>query len=175
MASGRTCLFFPKGFDSDERVAFETPDHQTWRALVGESKGAQWHFGVSARASEAMEFTLSLNSHVVFTDNGQDPWMADDRQHRARRRIGKNWWNDKWRDLLMATMSWIAGGQDIIRVPCGGGLSFTVSRLPLIFESPFSYRAEEEPPEGVGGTGDEHNDDSEDDLGDGEFEADSAS
>lgn len=175
MASSRRCLFFPKGFSSDERVAFETPDHQSWRALVGESKGAQWHFGVSARVSDTMGFALALNSHVVFTDNGRDPWTADERQHRARRRIGKNWWNDKWRDLLMATMYWIAGGQELIRVPCGGELSLGVARLPLIFESPFSYRAEEEQPEGTGGMGDERNDDMEDEFGDDELELDSGS
>jgi hypothetical protein len=175
MASGRRCLFFPKGFGLDERVAFETPDHRSWRALVGESKGAQWHFGVSARVSDTMGFTLALNSHVVFTDNGRDPWAADERQHRARRRIGKNWWNDKWRDLLMATMYWIAEGQEIIRVPCGGELSSAVSRLPLIFESPFSYSTEEEQSVRTGDTGDERNDDMEDDFGDDESELDSGS
>ena len=61
---------------------------------------------------------------------------------RVRRRLTKSWWNDKWRDLLLAGMNWVAEGAASISIAAGDEV-FSVSSLPLAMETAKSYRAAE--------------------------------
>ena|SRR2546428_10712277 len=56
--------------------------------------------------------------------------------HRARRSQCKQWWNDDWRDRLLATMTWLSQGAPIIALPLGTSTFAMVPIRPLAFESP---------------------------------------
>jgi hypothetical protein len=71
----------------------------------------RWHFAVSARAAVHPEPVLMLRSHVLFSDDGLKLWESAAHMHRARRSQCKNWWNDDWRDRLLATMTGLADGE----------------------------------------------------------------
>ena len=61
--------------------------------------------------------------------------------HRTRRSVCKNWWNDRWRDLVLASMFWLAqkqGSNELI-ITLSPDANLRVSIKPTIFESPISY------------------------------------
>jgi hypothetical protein len=138
--ANRLCLFFPSGLLADEKVYFNLGSRHSWRAMMGEHRGSRWHFGLSARGRQLHGLGLSMTSHIVFTNDGAHPWVEVDRQHAARRRLGRMWWNDKWRDLLIASMTWIAGDDDFIAVPSGTAEPIIVARLPTAYVSPVTYK-----------------------------------
>ena len=56
--------------------------------------------------------------------------------HRARRTQCKNWWNDDWRDRLIASIAWLADSQTSIALPLGNSVHAEVSARPVEFTSP---------------------------------------
>jgi hypothetical protein len=68
------------------------------------------------------------------------------RQHSARRNQCKNWYNDDWLGRILATMSFLAEGKDEFAVPLSAKESLAARRLPVMFESPVSFKVVEELP-----------------------------
>ncbi|MEN6604302.1 MAG: hypothetical protein ABFD86_17975, partial [Bryobacteraceae bacterium] len=66
-------------------------------------------------------------------------WDSKEATAKARRNQCKNWWNDDWRDRLLATMSHLAEDGETVRIPLAGSAVFTLSKFPILFESPVSY------------------------------------
>jgi hypothetical protein len=50
----------------------------------------------------------------------------------------KNWWNDDWRDRMLAFMEWLTEGQDNLYIPLGGE-SLGISARPFTVSSPVTY------------------------------------
>jgi hypothetical protein len=152
MANKRRCLFFPVNL-APNRVHFATPDITSWRSLTGVSRGAYWHFGMTAYVRDFGGLNLAIGSHVVSSDDGITPWSSDTAQHRARRRIAKNWWNDRWRDLLLAAASWMAEDGEAISFEVAAGEQLEIAATPKIVEAPFRF--EHDPSSAVGARTDE--------------------
>jgi hypothetical protein len=85
-----------------------------------------------------------IKGHVVFSDDGSTIWTSNDKLHRARRSQCKNWWNDEWRDRILATMTHLNGAEKKIVVPLGNCVSFGIEPNPVPFMSPVSYSVSEE-------------------------------
>lgn len=54
---------------------------------------------------------------MIFSDDGATPLPSPTRQHALRRSFCRNWWNARWRDLLLAMLKYIAAGTDTISLP----------------------------------------------------------
>jgi hypothetical protein len=80
-----------------------------------------------------------MKPHVVFSDDGREIWSNKPRLHRARRSQCKDWWNDKWRDLIAASVSWLANEDTAIVLPVGPVETLRISTTPVQVESPISY------------------------------------
>jgi hypothetical protein len=121
---------------------------QAHRSVVGFkttlSGKRYWHFGIQGKAVFRPEPVLVVKGHVLFSNDGKTLWTSADRLHRARRSQCKNWWNDEWRDRILATMSHLGGEQGTIFVPLGTDISFQINPSPLAFLSPVSYVASDE-------------------------------
>src|SRR6266481_7855224 len=61
-----------------------------------------------------------------------------------RRRLTKSWWNDVWRDRLLAAMHFIANGDPAIAGAAGHD-AFHISTRPLLADVPVSYDATDPP------------------------------
>jgi hypothetical protein len=70
--------------------------------------------------------------------------MPGDKTHKRRRRLTKSWWNNVWRDRLVAAMHFLANGNPGIIVPAGND-TFHISTWPLVVEVPVSYDATDPP------------------------------
>jgi len=163
MGSGQLCFYFKSGTVTDDSIDFVNSDgKKSWRGVVGfKSIGKDkmkriWHFGVSAKPIIRPETLFVVKTHVLFSDDGTTLWTNKDKMGRARRNQCRNWWNDDWRDRLLATMSHLANAESPVSFSLGSDITFTLAKLPALFESPVTYNLAEPVPK--------------DDLSDYEFE-----
>ena len=110
------------------------------RRLVGRSETRQiyWHFAVSGTVSIANPRHFALRPHVVFTQDGKTPLESKARAARLRKGFCKNWWNDRWRDLLRAFVSVLADGKEDFSISLGGDAVALIAASPISFDIPLS-------------------------------------
>lgn len=142
MANQKLCCAFPKGLIEDDKAHFVDGERRSWRTVVGKYKAATWHLGVSAKVLQFPDHVMGVKPHVVFSDDGKTLWPDHEKQHKARRRACKSWWNDRWRDLLLATMSWAADGKGVVDISVGTKTRVAVESAPLALDHPMSLLAE---------------------------------
>jgi hypothetical protein len=150
MANKQCCFYFPGDLVKDDFVEFFTPDGQkTWRGVVGfktlaKGRVRHWHYGITGKPIMRPETLFVVKGHILFSDDRKTLWDSKDATAKARRNQCRNWWNDDWRDRLLATMSFLAGDEERIRIALGSEESFTLQRFPILFESPVSYMSPKE-------------------------------
>ncbi len=155
LSGGAKYHWFKKDLVEDDKVFFvNAAGEKNWRQMVGfkslmakegECRIRNWHFGISAK-SRLWPFTgLAVRAHVAFTENDV-LYDSKARQHSARRNQCKNWYNDDWLGRILAAMSFLAEGKDEFTVPLSAKESLAVRRLPVMFESPVSFKVVEELP-----------------------------
>lgn len=152
LSSRRRTLWFPSGSVSPNGVAFTGTDgKRADRQLYGFKsvgpKGAKYkrhyHYGLEAQILTYPDLILALKSHVIFTKDGSMPLRDPAFQHRARRSQCKAWWNDRWRDLLFASMAALTGEKDDLTLPLSEKTNASISTRPLELISPVSYLDED--------------------------------
>jgi hypothetical protein len=108
-----------------------------YRVLVGKAKELTWHFAVSAKIRAWHPRRIHLIPHVLFSPDGVTP-LVDQKQ--LRRRHCKLWWNDKWRDLMLAFIGELFGrGCDHWKVCLGGGATMELKATLMRIRMPVSY------------------------------------
>jgi len=153
LSNNAKCAFFLKPPTQDALyasfTALDASDAE--RALTGfwtrpgkEEGGPRqkhyWHFAVQAHARLSPEPIYRISTHVVFSDNGTTAWTSAKRMHVSRRRQCKNWYNDTWRDRLLASMAKLAAeGAKSIAIPVSADENVVVSIRPLTFNSPVTF------------------------------------
>ena len=154
LANGLRAWFFKHRHLEKNKAYFTTlSGRRTYRQLVGlkskrnadgtKVRDGYWHYAVSASPQLRPFPRVVLRHHVVFTDDGQSPWKKVDRMHKARRRVCKNWWNQEWRDRLLAFCAQIGMGRKEL-VIATGGLYIHAIMMPMRFTSPWTYFADDE-------------------------------
>jgi hypothetical protein len=107
--------------------------------LVGKQKEKQWHFGISGSAKMFPERAFLINSHIWFTSDGTNLIPESSKQHSARRKQGKNWWNNDWRSKTVAFMQFLAEQDEKIVLDLGSEEYARISTSPIMFTSSVSY------------------------------------
>jgi hypothetical protein len=139
LANNRKCYYFHNNFGFG-KVYFTGVDNRIkWRYLVGRRKDNFWHFALQGKAILHPIPAYIVKSHVMFSDDGLHIWDSDKRLHRARRSWCRNWWNDTWRDRLLASTSLLSNSQSDLEISVGNGVSIRISTTPAGFTSPVSY------------------------------------
>lgn len=150
MSSKAKCFYFQSGVVPEDTLYFAgvtgKPAHRGIIGFKTMMSGAKryWHFGVQGKPVLRPEPMFVIKGHVVFSDDGSTIWTSNDKLHRARRSQCKNWWNDEWRDRILATMTHLNGAEKKIVVPLGNCVSFGIEPKPVPFMSPVSYSVSEE-------------------------------
>lgn len=140
-ASGAVAWFPPKGLIEGDRVAFSDQAGKRRRKnLVGWSERRQvhWHFAVELKPTFGRLPRMVARAHVVFTTDGKTLVDSKERMHAMRRRFCKSWWNDRWRDLLLAFSSWLSDSAGTISLPVGSSAAFVLGGSPIVMLSPVS-------------------------------------
>jgi len=143
LANGKKAWFPVDRYTEKNTTIFTGMDGMTRRRkLVGYSKkrAVFWHLAVAAYPFIGFEPYLLLRSHVPFSDDGKTPLASDKKMHSLRRSFCRNWWNDRWRDLLLAYTSQVSDKDNTILLSVGSDQELLVSTQPQIFESPVSIQ-----------------------------------
>lgn len=127
--------------------------------LVGTSRKKIWHYGISVFPKYFPVLGYGFKSHIFFSIDGKTFLESKNSQHKARRRLGRNWWNFHWREKLHAMMQYL-GDFENIELAVGSEETIVVSNQSLTFHSQVSY---EEPSSAVSDTADENYEDEFDD------------
>jgi len=142
MATKHGAMFFPLEITRAGKIDYvNLHGKRTYRKVVGEKKRPKryWHFAMSARPLLAPAPVFSLRLHVTFSDNGHTIWDSASKLHSARRSQCKNWWNEQWRDRMLATLQFLANGATTIVVPLSSTQQVHVDPAPVRFQSPVSF------------------------------------
>jgi hypothetical protein len=151
LSDHRFCGSLRQNQVKDDKIIYTGIDGKNaWRNIIGyktmtRAKGPSWvrfwHSAVQAKAQFFPVLAYLITNHVVFSEDGQNLWESPERQHSARRSQCKNWWNDDWRDRMLAMITWLAEGSDRITIECGGDF-IEVSPRPLTFNSPLRFSSQ---------------------------------
>lgn len=142
MATRHGAMFFPLSATRHGKIDYVDVDgKRTYRKVVGEKKRPKryWHFAISTRPLLEPAPMYSLRLHVTFSDDGYKIWDSASKLHSARRSQCKNWWNDQWRDRMLATLQHLASGQSTIVIPVSSQQNVRADAAPLRFTSPVSF------------------------------------
>lgn len=129
LANRASCWFLKHGFEVANRVRYEDfKGVERHKLLVGRSprRKVYWHFSIEARPNPS-DGSFRIIPHVVFSEDGITPFPAPERQHALRRGFCRNWWNARWRDLLTAALSHLAGGSNELALPVSKNAAIKVS------------------------------------------------
>jgi len=141
MADNSVAWFFPKDLIEKDTAYFV--DHlgkRRRKAMVGrsEKRGVYWHLGFIAKPVVNDKPHFVMKAAIIFTLDGKTPLDSVEKMHRLRRGFCRNWWNDQWRNLMLAYVAWIAENVSVITLPMGDFASATVDASPMQFTSPIS-------------------------------------
>ncbi len=149
LSSRRKTVWFPSNLTPNNTVCFDGVDgkkcrrdlcgYRTITKLTGERYRRHWHFGLEAVPVLYPFPVLALKSHVVFTLDGKHIMGDAKTQHRARRGQCKQWWNDKWRDLMLAAVTYMTQGATTLLLPVNPDSRLVMEWRPLKFRSSCSY------------------------------------
>lgn len=141
-ASGPRGWFVPDGL-IPKSVKMTLPDgHKVDRVLSGKFKERRWHLCLVAQPKLWPNGLYRVHANVAVTTDGRTPLPGEQLQ-RIRLRLTRSWFNDKWRDMLLAAMGWLADGGDKLDLGAAGE-RLSVASLPITFDFPVSFVAEED-------------------------------
>lgn len=175
LANGSKCIYPTKVQLGDGVVSFQgTSGKKASRNLIGyktvkataseDEYRRLWHFGLSAAPLVHPTPAFAMKAHVVFTKDGS--LVLDNKRllHSARRSQCKDWWNDDWRDRMLAAMAWLSSGNSEISISVGTDSFVTIATEPIGFNSPVSYRDPDTELDVLDEMADEEEDDDDDHL-----------
>ncbi|HEX3116357.1 MAG TPA: hypothetical protein VHQ48_12820 [Bradyrhizobium sp.] len=142
--SGQLAWFLPDQLIEGNKVTFvDDAGKRRRKQLVGWSEKRQiyWHAAFEGRPVAGDPSRLVLRPHVIFTADGKNPIFSKQRMHVLRRSFCKSWWNDRWRDLLIA-FALVIGESEEIRL-CVGPTEFLSFGMPMRIDSRWVPEIEE--------------------------------
>ena len=140
-ASGKVGWAFPDQLVSGRVKAQITADLSVDRLLSGKFKDRRWHLCLVATPRVWPEPLFRVHANIALSENGREALPGQD-MHRLRRRLTRSWWNDKWRDVLLAGMHWLAESKPTLSIAAGTE-PFELAAVPRQVEFGVSYAAEE--------------------------------
>jgi hypothetical protein len=150
LSQKKVCYWLNKDFLPNNEASFKGIDGKIHtRGLVGfktmtaNKEGVKakryWHFAIQGLPTFEPDEGIILKTHVVFTQDGKNLFDSDSYQHSARRNQGKNWWNDEWRDRVLAMLSFLAEGRDEFCIDLAKDVRFVFSTSAVRFVSNITY------------------------------------
>jgi TIR domain len=141
-------FYFEKDKIPNDRIFFEGVNgKRSYRDVVGYAtkRGVlrYWHYAISGKPELSPYPHIVIRGHVLFSDSGAALWTDSDKSAKARRNQCKGWWNDEWRDRMLAVMSQLCGKNSFIEIPMSSDKTVTLRGYPDTFECPVSYVGEQ--------------------------------
>jgi len=148
LSGGVEAFYFTDGLAPNNLIEFTDSHGKRRRSSIGYRnikqadetlKKRYWHLAIEAKFIRMPHNAFAIRTHVAFSDDACILWDNPKRMHSARRRQCKNWFNGKWRDMMLCAIGWLAHGQSEILLDVGSDVQVKLSAVPEIFHSPVSY------------------------------------
>jgi len=139
LATKSNCYFFPKGLVEKDSSTVNYHNRKKTKKLVGKFRGGFWHFAVSFRAKLRPIVCYSLQSHILFSDDGKHVWEDKAALHSARRTKGRRWFNEEWRDQLFAFLQALAEGDPVLSIDMNSDFTLEMHPFTATYFSGFGY------------------------------------
>lgn len=102
-------------------------------------KTYRWHFGLLPAVDLRVHNAIALTPKAIISlrynaADGELPVPIDDKK--VLRKLG--WWNQHWRQKLLAMISWLADGQAELVIPAGGQ-SLVLAGVPRAHDSAMTF------------------------------------
>lgn len=113
--------------------------HQSGRRqIVGKSdkRGVFWHYAICGNVRTIPVHHVRISASLIFSENGMDSINDHRKAHRLRRSFAKSWRNARWRDMMLAFLSWISGDKNELIVPVSSKRFIYLALPPISFFSP---------------------------------------
>lgn len=139
LSNKKLAWFFEHEALENDRVMWVDAKGKTRRKnLVGFSptKSVYWHLAIELKPTLWPNPIVVVKLHVVFSTNGRSPLGDAAKMHALRRRFCKSWWNENWRDLLLAAIFELSDGTHQLFGDDTDEL--IVSSVPVAVTAPFS-------------------------------------
>lgn len=104
MSNKRLAYFLPK-YDNHRRIVYTYPFStiKKSKSILGKFEDiGTWHYAISIQTILFPFVGFSIKSHILFTSDGFKIIDDDKKLHSYRRRKGKRFFNEQWRDLQLA-------------------------------------------------------------------------
>jgi hypothetical protein len=142
MANKKIAYFYTPANLHSWKVKFEYPfrtkKKNKTKNIIGKHKNlGKWHFAISMKPILEPEIAFSLKSHITFTEDGFKVWQNNkgeidtDKIHSQRRAKGKRFFNEEWRDMLLAFLNGLKQGEKIEILLCDN----FVLEMPVMTET----------------------------------------
>lgn len=137
-ASGEVGWFFPDDLIPKNKAEYIDKEGKVRRRVMsGKYRKLRWHtcLIVKPRIWPIPIYRVLVN--VVLSEDGKTP-LPGDKTHRKRKKVTRSWWNDIWRDRMLAAMAFLADGKPDLEFGAGNE-AFGVSTLPITVDLPVSF------------------------------------
>lgn len=138
--SSKLVFFFDTKKDGatlHKRVSLKSLGHNSMQ-LSGKTGILTWHYGLSGQAFLYPYPAYFLNAHLIFKENGN--LINKKRQHKRRRKKGKDLYNKQWRNLMLAAMLELSEEESGLVIPTGGDTPIKIANQPSSFTSSIGYQ-----------------------------------
>ena len=143
-ANGEIGWFFPDGLIEGGKVIFDGPDNRKIRRVMsGKCKALRWHVCLIAKPRVWPSLVYRVHVNVVLSEDGHKP-LSGDKTHKKRKRLTRSWWNNIWRDRMIAAMHYLSEGKNYIPLQIGHE-QFSIATMPISMKIPVSYDANDAP------------------------------
>lgn len=131
MSNKRFAYYLPI-YDKIQKIKFTYPYSSASakpksKTILGKYEEiGNWHYAVSVQPMTFPFVGFSVKSHLLFSSDGFEIIPDDKKQHSYRRKKGKRFFNEEWRDLYLAFIARLADYE--------GRIKISVNRDEKIFE-----------------------------------------
>ncbi len=148
MSGKSLCYFFTKDkvsikarkWQIKNKVHILYPNgYRKTKNILGKYLNGYWHFGISSRAKLFPYPCFNLKSHILFSDNGVTIWDDPRRLHSSRRQKGKTWFNEQWRDQMMAFIAAMQTQNNSLSIPLNNQFPLKMPLYTVQMESTYGY------------------------------------
>lgn len=145
MANKRYAYYLPAYHNKFAKIPFrykKTSQRRTKKKSLGgkyKDKG-YWHYGISVSSILYPHIGVSIKSHLFFTSNGFKLIDKDSLVHSYRRNKGRSFFNEHWRDMLLALLASLQGNEGKIEIPVTKkGICLEMNLWPETIWSEYGY------------------------------------
>lgn len=145
-SNNRVVHFLP-GYSNLKPVSFKYPFSKSdkkdkRKSIVGKFEDiGKWHYAISCQTSLFPIVGFSLKSHLIFTSDGFKSLQDEKKVHGYRRKKGRRFFNDEWRDMQLAFIQGLRDNDNEIKIKVSNEGDFLKMRnWPEMFWSDVGYR-----------------------------------